>query len=180
MECSFIKCWLPHAQYGEKNGALRSKVSDDIKIKHVFYHKIYGFAYYVHNFGIFVPIKVRFMTLDSSIHCNRGAVTPPAWPNEAKGMIAHTFLPLMLPSTFIYLWEGVLWPEYNILSCSVLPDNSMLVGGTYAHNFITIYCKVNASIMISTQNGFLDTMTLIRLEYVPEWYFVCGEIFQIS
>lgn len=119
MECSFIKCWLPHAQYGENEKNMCVAVEGEWRHQSqtcILAHNLW-LAYYVHNFEIFVPIKVRFMTLDSTIHCSPGAVTPPARPNGVKGMIAHivyTFFCRCCCLQLSYIYERVFYGQ-NII-----------------------------------------------------------------
>lgn len=86
----------------------------------------------------FKPIKVRFMTLDSPIHC---IILPYKLHHAKKGMIAHivhTFILFFFTASFHIFMRGCFIVRYNILSSTIFQHSYRLVGGTFVCNFVTM------------------------------------------
>lgn len=78
--------------------------------------------------------------------------------------IVHIFCRCCCCLQLSYIYERVFYGQNIIFYLAPYDTTAVtLVGGTYAYNFVTINCKVNASMMIGKQNGFLETTMSIEM-----------------
>lgn len=142
-------------------------------------HEIYCFCVCILCTPIskyFKPIKVRFMTLDSPIHCIRlPCIAPPVFTKCKKGwlrtlctltillcvFLCRRFLFLSLcrlPSAFIYLWEGVLLPD--IIFYLARFSNAVTVGRRYLRAIILLRKYIDV-IEIACRMTFLESQSFL-------------------